>query len=108
MPSSQPSATTLRLMACVESFSRHEDGTIGHDDWTGLVSILERELALLTRLACEKPDPTPALLTRAEALHTHYDQLAARITTAQAQATAEHATLKKTTRRIQAVKHAYA
>ncbi|MEN9841531.1 MAG: hypothetical protein RL376_1331, partial [Verrucomicrobiota bacterium] len=50
MHATGPSPATLRLLACVESFSHKEEGAVGHDDWSALATILERELALLRGL----------------------------------------------------------
>lgn len=108
MSAAHPSATTLRLMACVESFARHEDGAVGHDDWPALVQILERELALLTRLAGETSgQPSDELALRADALHERYTSLSKHIAAARRRDEQELASLGETNRRIRAVKHAY-
>jgi len=108
MSAAHPSATTLRLLACVESFARHEDGAVGHDDWPGLVQILERELALLTRLALEAAAPPSGdLSARAGALRERYAALSGRLSTARRRDESELSKLGATTRRIRAVKQAY-
>jgi len=107
MPVGQPSPITLRLLACTEAFSRQEDGAVGHDDWPGLVGILERELALITRLACETAGPADDLADRARALHQRYEKLSDTITAARQRDQAEIVQLGETTRRIRSVKHAY-
>ncbi|MFA6286599.1 MAG: hypothetical protein WC661_04375 [Opitutaceae bacterium] len=108
MPSSTPSPTTLRLMACVESFARDEDGAIGHDDWPALAGILERELALLQRIASETPPAEPGLVERATKMRQRYTRLSERILAARIRDAAELAGLGETARRVQAVRHAYA
>ena len=108
MPTTRPSDTTLRLLACAESFARQEDGAVGHDDWQGLVGILERELALLTRLATEATaPPTDDIAQRTGALRQRYATLSDRIAASQQRDQAELAQIGETTRRIRAVKHAY-
>jgi len=107
MPTAHPSAITLRLLACAESFARHEDGAVGHDDWPGLVGVLERELALLTRLAREAAAPADGLADRAGALRQRYETLSTRIDSARARADEEIVSLGETTRRIQKVRRTY-
>jgi hypothetical protein len=94
-------------MACVESFARHEDGAVGHDDWPALVQILERELALLTRLARENVEPSDELAIRADALHERYTSLSKHIAAARRRDEEELASLGETNRRVRAIKHAY-
>ena len=107
MPTTGPSPTTLRLLACVEAFSHEEEGTIGHDDWPGLVSVLERELALLQRIAEEKNPPSRAVTARAEALNQRYTALSDRISAAQAKAKEEFAQIGESKRRLKDVRQAY-
>jgi len=107
MPLADPSPTALRLLACVEALGPEEEGTIGHDDWPGLVAVLERELALLRRLATDRPDSLRQLAPRAEKLRQRYAGLAARISAAQAQNREELAGLGETTRRMKSVRTAY-
>lgn len=111
-PSPHPSAsaTTRRLLACVESFAHQEEGAIGHDDWPALASLLDRELAVLTRLAAEAgPESLVDLRARAaaEALRERYTELERRLTEARRRATEEFAELGGTARRLRAVQGAY-
>ncbi len=108
MSAAHPSPTTLRILACVESFARQEDGAVGHDDWPGLVQILERELALLTRFACEAAAaPDDELAHRAGVLRERYSSLSDHITIARLRDESELCRLGETTRRIRDVKNAY-
>ncbi len=107
MNPASPSPLTLRLMACVESFSHDEDGAVGHDDWPELARILDRELDLLGRIAQEEPSTDPALSARAGALSRRYATLSERIAAARARAEAELATIGETTRHIRNVRRAY-
>jgi hypothetical protein len=91
----------------VESFSHEEEGTCGHDDWPGLVSVLERELALLQRIAEEKNAPSAELTARAEALNQRYTTLSARISEAQTKAKEEFVQLGESKRRLKDVHQAY-
>jgi hypothetical protein len=112
------SSATLRLLSCVESFSHDEEGAIGHDDWPLLARVLDRELAVLTRLAKEREgvaaggdgaesEPDPELLARAEALHTRYEALAGRLNEAKARASEELSELGARRRQLHAVRGAY-
>ena len=107
MPNEELSPTTKRLLACLESFSHEEDGVIGHDDWAGLVNILDRELLLLQRLAHEKPAASPAFKQHAEKLQQRFDKMALRIAAAQARDSEELAKLSETTKRIHGVRKTY-
>jgi hypothetical protein len=107
MPHSKLSPTTQRLVACLESFSHQEDGAMGHEDWHGLVNILERELALLQRLAQEKPADAAALKPHTEKLQQRFDKMALRIAAAQARDSEELAQLGETTKRIHGVRNTY-
>lgn len=112
------SLATLRLLSCVEAFAHDEEGAIGHDDWPLLARVLDRELAVLTRLARERdgvaaggldtePEPDPELLARAEALHARYEALAAKVGEARTRAEAELAETHGSRRRLHAVRGAY-
>lgn len=104
------SPATLRLMACAESFSHAEEGAIGHDDWPALAALLERELAVVTRLSHDARPATeidPRLLARARSLHARYVALDSRLARARELATAELAEIAQTGRRLHAVRDAY-
>lgn len=103
----KPSATTLRLMACVESFAHQEEGAIGHDDWPALAKLLERELEVVARLATEAPSDDAALLARAQALRDRYAALSERIDAARQRAQTELNQLGESTRRLRDVRGAY-
>ena len=107
MPQSGLSPTTQRLLACLESFSHQEDGAVGHDDWPGLVGILERELALLQRLAQEKPTEAAALKPHAEKLNQRFEKLAQRIEAAKTRDAQEFASLGETAKRVHGVRKTY-
>jgi hypothetical protein len=107
MSQSKLSPTTQRLVSCLESFSHQEDGAMGHEDWHGLVSILERELALFQRLAQEKPTEASALKPHTEKLQQRFDKMALRIAAAQARDSEELAKLGETTKRIQGMRKTY-
>ena len=107
MPPADPSPTTLRLLACVESFAHEEAGAVGNDDWPGLVSVLNRELLLLQRLALEKPADSPTLKTRLETLSRRYDHLAQQIEEAKIRDIQEIAALIETRNRLHAVRQSY-
>lgn len=108
MHATGPSPATLRLLACVESFSHQEEGAVGHDDWSALATILERELALLRGLPDDPARATDtALAARAELLRQRYAVLSERIASARARDQAEYATLRETSRRVQGVRQAY-
>jgi hypothetical protein len=107
MPSPGPSPTTLRLMACLESFSHEEEGAIGHDDWAGLAGVLTRELAALRHLALENPGARAPLAPRAEKLRQRYARLSARVDEAKARGLAELAALGSTAARVNDVRRTY-
>lgn len=110
MSAAHPSPTTLRLLACVESFARHEDGAVGHDDWPGLVRVLENELALLTRLATENaaaPGRGSSLAERSAALKERYERLSARVADSLRRSREEYAGLGETAGRVRAIRKAY-
>jgi hypothetical protein len=107
MPAAGPSPLTLRLLACVESFSHEEEGAVGHEDWRGLSSVLERELAVLRRLAEEKAGDHAELAPRAEALRRRFGRLSERIEAARVRDLAELASINDTSQRVKAVRHGY-
>jgi hypothetical protein len=92
----------------VEAFSHEEEGAVGHDDWSALAAILERELALLQDLP---EDPArhsdEALSARARLLRQRYALLSERIAAARVRDEAEYAKLRETSRRVHGVRHAY-
>jgi len=101
---------TLRLIACAESFSAEEAGALGCDDWPALAALLERELAVVTRLAHGAQGSTladPSLVERVNALGARYAGLAARLAQARELANEELTQIAHTTRRLQAVCNAY-
>lgn len=111
MPRSTPGPVTLRLLACVESFAHEEEGAIGHDDWPALAALLERELAVITRLAAEsdgKPAADAATFARAQALRDRYAALGERMDLARVRAERELSELNQSGRRLRAVRGAYA
>ncbi len=111
MPLTSPGPATLRLLACVESFAHEEEGAVGHDDWPALAGLLERELAVIARLAAEQEDAAPAdaaTLARAQALRDRYDALDERVAAARLAAERECAELDQSGRRLRAVRGAYA
>jgi len=111
MPHSAPGPATLRLLACVEAFSHEEEGAVGHDDWPALAALLERELAVMTRLAAEQENAPPAdaaTLARARALRDRYAALGERVEAARRRSTRELAELDQSGRRLRAVRGAYA
>lgn len=103
------SPATLRLLACVEAFAHEEEGAIGHDDWPALAGLLERELAVLTRLAEERAGAPAdsAAGARAGALRARYAALGERVAEARRRASAELAGLDQAGRRLRAVRGAY-
>lgn len=106
-----PSPATLRLLACVEAFAHEEEGAAGHDDWPALAALLERELAVIARLAAEQdgaPPADPATQARAEALRARYAALGQRVGRARAASELERAELERGSRRLRAVRGAYA
>lgn len=103
-----PTSATLRLLACAEAFGREEDGAVGHEDWPALAALLDRELAVLTRLAAEPPTRDPALESRAAALAERYQKLGDLVSAAQTRVAAELAELGEAARRARAVQGAYA
>ena len=107
MQSANPSPTTLRLLACLDSFAHEEAGTVGHDDWPSLVGILERELLLLRRLAQENPVEDPTLKPRLETLSRRYEHLFQQIEAAKIRSLQELDNLKATRQRVHAVRNAY-
>ncbi len=103
------SPATRRLLACVESFAHEEEGATGHDDWPALASLLEREVAVLTRLAEERagaPGDAEAS-SRADALRARYAVLGERVAEARRLATEELAGLDQAGRRLRSVRGAY-
>lgn len=110
MPLSAVSPVTQRLMACVEAFCHEEEGVIGHDDWPALAGLLERELAVLTRLAADASEPEridPRLLARARALRERYAALERRTAAARARAAEELSGIDGAGHRLRAVHGAY-
>lgn len=84
---------------------------VGHDDWPALAGLLERELAVITRLAEDQrasPVVDAATLARAEALRERYAALGERLTEARARAGRELAEIDQHGRRLRAVRGAYA
>lgn len=102
-----PSPVTLRLMACLESFAHEEEGAVGHDDWPGLAGVLQRELALLQRIALEKTESKAPLAPRAEKLRRRYSRLAERLDEARSRGLAELAALGSTAARVNDVRRTY-
>lgn len=115
-PLSSGPVAVLRLMSCMEGFAHEEDGAAGRDDWPALARVLERELAVLTRLASERgaggaeadAAREAELMARAEALHRRHAALGDRLARARADATAELAEIGATRRRMRSVGGAYA
>lgn len=110
MPFAPVSPITLRLLACAEAFSHEEDGAIGHDDWPALAALLERELAVLTRLARDGAGPRPddpRLLAGARTLRARYSALERRIAEARVRAAEELAGLNRAGGRLRSVRGAY-
>ncbi len=103
-----PSPATLRLLACAEAFGREEDGAVRLEDWPALAELLDRELAVITRLAGETPSTDPALLARASVLQARYQGLSEIITSAQARVSEELNGLAEASRRARSVQTAYA
>lgn len=103
-----PSSATLRLLACAEAFRHEEDGAVGLKDWPALAELLDRELAVITRLAQETAEPDPALNTRVSALQERYRKLGEIITQAQTQVAADLTSLAEVSRRARTVQTAYA
>ncbi len=103
-----PTPATLRLLACAEAFGREEEGAVGHEDWPALAALLDRELAVLTRLAGEAPARDPDLEARATALADRYRRLEDVVTAAQTRVARELAELGSAARRARAVQGAYA
>lgn len=103
------SPSTRRLLACVEAFAHEEEGATVHDDWPALAGLLERELAVLTRLAEERAGaPADAEASaRAVALRERYTRLGERVAEAQRLATQELAELDQAGRRLRSVRGAY-
>ncbi len=103
------SPATRRLLACVEAFAHEEEGAAGHDDWPALAGLLERELAVLTRLAEERAGlPADAEASaRAEALRARYAALGDRVAEARRRAADELAGLDQAGRRLRSVRGAY-
>ncbi|MEO0054873.1 MAG: hypothetical protein RLZZ50_820 [Verrucomicrobiota bacterium] len=101
--------STRRLLACVEAFAHEEEGAAGHDDWPALAGILERELAVLTRLAEERAGaPADAETSaRAEALRDRYAVLGERVAEAHRRTKQELAELDQAGRRLRSVRGAY-
>lgn len=122
MSTTPVSPATLRLLACVEAFAHDEEGAIGHDDWPLLARVLDRELAVLSRLARQRAgegsaggaiangegdEPDPELLARAEALHARYEALAGAVEKAKARTVTELAEVGGRRRQLHAVRGAY-
>ncbi|MCX6938299.1 MAG: hypothetical protein NTU80_10455 [Verrucomicrobia bacterium] len=108
MRATGPTPATLRLLACVEAFSHQEEGAVGHDDWSALASILERELALLQNLPEDPARHTDAALAaRAQLLRQRYAAMSERIAAARARDETEYSALRETSRRVHGVRHAY-
>ncbi|NDC73986.1 hypothetical protein EBZ70_01545 [bacterium] len=102
-----PSAVTLRLLACAEAFGREEDGAVGLEDWPALAELLDRELAVITRLAEQGPAHDPALTARATVLQERYMRLGEIVTLAQARVSEEMTGLAEASRRARSVQTAY-
>lgn len=84
---------------------------VGHDDWPALAALLERELAVIARLADEqaaKSTDDPATLARAAALQARYAALGERVAAARERAGRELEEIHHTGRRLRAVRGAYA
>jgi hypothetical protein len=116
MPAADPNSVTRRLLACLEAFSHEEDHAACHDDWPALAALLERELALTTRLADGAGTTSPSdggvapsadVLEKVERLRERHRELAARIDAARAAANAELSEMGSARRRLHAVRGAY-
>jgi hypothetical protein len=103
-----PSPATLRLLACAEAFGREEDGAVEFEDWPALAELLDRELAVITRLAEQAPSADPALAARAAVLQERYVRLGEIVTSAQTRVSEELTRLAEASRRARSVQTAYA
>jgi hypothetical protein len=103
-------SATLRLLACMEAFSQAEEDAVRRDDWPELAALLERELAVVTRLAGEQertPTEDPLALAAAHTLQKRFEALSAQLHDARLAGSKELEVLLSARRRMSAVRGAY-
>lgn len=110
MHPSGPGPVTRRLLASLEAFSHEEDGAAGQEDWPALAALLEREVAVVARLAEEQaasPAADADTLGAVTRLRTRHRLLAGRIAAARAAANDELSEMRSAGRRLRAVRGTY-
>jgi len=101
------SATTLRLIGCLESLSTEEEGALGREDWQGLAQLFERECALISQLARQPDRVEPLIAARANTLRERYRELDLELSRRRKSIDQELIQLREVGQRTQGVHAAY-